>query len=176
MKIEFDRPLVRIRGYPNYGITEQGQVWSYQSHKWLKPWQRNKHSKHLVVDLGRDHRYVHQLVLETFVGLRPEGMECRHLDGDPTNNHLENLKWGTRSENQKDAVKHGTHVYCDNNGEANGQSKLTASDVKRIIWCHFKCGISGYKLAKIYGVSNSNITRLLNQKNWKSVWSDIQWT
>lgn len=52
---------------------------------------------------------VHALVLEAFVGPRPEGMVCRHLDGDPTNNTVENLAWGTHSENQYDKVEHGRH-------------------------------------------------------------------
>lgn len=50
---------------------------------------------------------VHRIVLEAFVGLRPEGMVCRHLDGNGLNNNLSNLKWGTVKENYKDMVKHG---------------------------------------------------------------------
>ena len=54
-------------------------------------------------------RYVHALVAETFIGTRPEGMEVCHSDGDPTNNSLENLRYGTRSDNELDKVRHGTH-------------------------------------------------------------------
>lgn len=54
-------------------------------------------------------RKVHRLVLETFVGPRPEGFDTRHLDGDTSNNRLSNLRYGTRSENNFDAVRHGTH-------------------------------------------------------------------
>jgi hypothetical protein len=49
----------------------------------------------------------HHLVLNAFIGPCPEGLQCRHLDGDRTNNHTENLKWGTPSENAYDRVKHG---------------------------------------------------------------------
>lgn len=56
---------------------------------------------------------VHKLVLETFVGPRPEGMECRHLDGNKLNNRLENLCWGTPSENSYDRVRHGTHPMAN---------------------------------------------------------------
>lgn len=51
---------------------------------------------------------VHHLVLETFVGPRRNGMECRHLNGDPADNRLCNLAWGTREENVRDAIRHGT--------------------------------------------------------------------
>lgn len=64
---------------------------------------------HLSVVLGRRNtRMVHELVLTAFVGPRPAHCECRHLNGDPADNRLENLRWGTRSENILDAVKHGT--------------------------------------------------------------------
>lgn len=71
-------------------------------------------SGHLHVNLKTQARKrtvaVHALVLEAFVGPRPDGLECLHGDGDPTNNRLDNLRWGTRSENNLDAVRHGTHV------------------------------------------------------------------
>ena len=44
--------------------------------------------------------YVHTLVLETFVGPRPEGFEPDHEDFNGFNNHLSNLAWIPKSENQ----------------------------------------------------------------------------
>lgn len=55
------------------------------------------------------YKRVHHLVLESFVGARPEGMESLHINGNETDNRKENLRWGTRSENTKDQVRHGTH-------------------------------------------------------------------
>lgn len=55
-------------------------------------------------------RFVHHLVAEAFLGPRPDGMEIRHLDGNAHNSILSNLAYGTRSENVRDAVQHGTHV------------------------------------------------------------------
>lgn len=54
-------------------------------------------------------RCIHQIVLEAFVGPRPTGMEACHIDGDPTNNHVSNLRWGSPSSNNYDRVRHGTH-------------------------------------------------------------------
>lgn len=51
---------------------------------------------------------VHVLVLLAFVGPRPNGYEGCHFDGDPSNNRLSNLRWDSRSENQKDRARHGT--------------------------------------------------------------------
>lgn len=52
--------------------------------------------------------FVHRLVLETFVGPCPEGLQCRHFDGVPDNCNLENLEWNTQSVNQRDRDRHGT--------------------------------------------------------------------
>ncbi len=52
--------------------------------------------------------YCHQLVLLAFKGPCPEGMEVRHLDGNPGNKRLNNLEYGTRQDNRRDAILHGT--------------------------------------------------------------------
>lgn len=55
---------------------------------------------------------VARLVLETFVGPCPLGMEALHWDDDKSNNHLSNLRWGTRSQNMEDRVRNGRHHYA----------------------------------------------------------------
>ena len=54
--------------------------------------------------------FVHVLVLTAFVGPRPAGQEGCHGNGIRTDNRLVNLRWDTRSENQKDSVRHGSHA------------------------------------------------------------------
>ena len=53
-------------------------------------------------------RYLHRLVLESFIGPCPDGMEGCHNDGDPANNTAENLRWDTRHANIMDSIRHGT--------------------------------------------------------------------
>lgn len=66
---------------------------------------------YLILDLWRDGkqqtRRAHHLVLAAFVGPRAEGMECRHLNGDPSDNRRTNLAWGTPAENDADTIRHG---------------------------------------------------------------------
>lgn len=68
---------------------------------------------HLWVGLcrnsSRTHASIHHLVLEAFVGPRPDGLIGRHLDDDPKNNHVTNLAWGTVAENNRDTVRNGHH-------------------------------------------------------------------
>lgn len=51
---------------------------------------------------------IHTLVMLSFVGPRPENMECCHFDGNPLNNRLDNLRWGTSKDNKADSIRHGT--------------------------------------------------------------------
>lgn len=106
----------------NYYVSDDGRVWSLP-----RPGSSggelaltSDHWGYAMVCLYRDGRRstrtVHRLVLETFVG--PSGdLEARHLDGNPSNNHLSNLAWGTHSENMMDTVRHRSHngsrkSYC----------------------------------------------------------------
>lgn len=75
--------------------------------KLLRPG-RNK-SGHVTVAIGKGNsRQVHQLVLEAFVGPRPAGCEVLHLNHNPADNRLENLRYGTRSENLRMDYAAGT--------------------------------------------------------------------
>ena len=71
-----------------------------------------KDTGHLQVGLYRNGkgyaRKVHRLVAEAFLGSQPD-LEVCHIDGNPQNNHVDNLSYGTRSQNTLDAVLHGTH-------------------------------------------------------------------
>ena len=172
-----------IPNFPDYQITKDGRVWSnlrmsVQKHKiggqWLKP-RKRKQGGYLYVTLYeglRQHtRYIHRLVLEIFVGSCPPGMECRHLDGNPKNNKLDNLCWGNHSENQYDAVKHRTHV--DNRGEKHGLAKLTEQDVRMIIYM-YRTGLFLQKeIAKIYGIYQNTVSRIVNRKRWGYLYAKV---
>ena len=49
--------------------------------------------------------YIHTLVAETFLGVRPEGMVIDHIDGDKSNNNLSNLRYATVEDNSKKGNK-----------------------------------------------------------------------
>ena len=56
-------------------------------------------------------KFVHKVVLETFFGECPEGMETSHLDGDCANNQLYNLVWESHADNNNRKKEHGTNYY-----------------------------------------------------------------
>ena len=98
-----------VPGFPGYSVSENGQVHSARTDKLLKP---NRTPKgYLYVSLmfeGKAHsKYIHELVLITFKGVRPEGNEGRHLNGDKEVNTVSNLAWGTPEQNRQDNVLNG---------------------------------------------------------------------
>jgi hypothetical protein len=101
---------------------------------------------------------VHRLVLEAFVGPCPDEMECRHIDGNRSNNHLENLAWGTRSENQADRVRHGTH----GKGQCNKNAKLTP---EAVIAIRADPRLQR-EIADDYGISRGQVGHIKRRFNW----------
>lgn len=54
---------------------------------------------------------IHKLVAWAHLGEPLDGYEVRHLNGCSSDNRLENLQWGTQSENERDKRRHGTNTF-----------------------------------------------------------------
>jgi hypothetical protein len=133
-----DRHGVKYRhipGFWGYAVGDDGTLWSAwrpnkKTRRATASWHQKRawinREKYLVCsvkgDDGKERRlFVHTLVLLTFVGPRPGGHECCHGNGDPSDNRLSNLRWGTRGENMEDCRRHGKLAI----GERNGAAKLS---------------------------------------------------
>jgi len=134
---------------------------------------KNPYGIYMVVRLsrnGEDHasRYVSHLVLETFKGPRPSGMECCHCDGNSLNNRIDNLRWGTPKENTSDKYKHGTMLW----GSRNHQSQLTEQQVLEIrakYVRHSKTKSNSRQLADEYKVGVQAIGKIIRRERWKHI-------
>ena len=101
--------IVRLRDYPQYGITSDGRVFSYKSNIFMKTprmtigyTEVNFHvkGKSLV-------KLVHRLVAETFIPNPLGKREVNHINGDKTDNRVENLEWVSPKENINHAFETG---------------------------------------------------------------------
>lgn len=92
--------------------------------------------------------YVHRLVWEEAHGPLPEGWHVHHLNGDTLDNRLENLV-------ALPGVKH-----------ARLHGKLTDEQVEAIRQRYVSGKVSHRELAEEFGVSQSNITLILQGKRW----------
>ena len=111
-------------------------------------------------------RYVHHVVSEIYKGYRPDpSFDCCHNDGSRTNNNTLNLRWDTKSRNNKDKSIHGTQPR----GEDSNLSKLTEADVVRIKALYQDTHIPYKKTAKEFGVTTMTIWNIIKGKSWSHV-------
>ncbi len=171
--------LKTIPEFPDYAITKDGRVWSKpritrhgqpRKGRWLK--NSLISYGYLVVGLYLNCRkytsVIHRLVLETYVGPCPKDLECRHLNGNPADNRLENLCWGTHSENIKDSIRHGTHPGL-RRGSFSLAAKLTETKVKVIRYLRDVAKFTLKEIAWQFDVSQSVIHSICKRKIWTHI-------
>jgi hypothetical protein len=105
-------------------------------------------------------RRLHLLVLETFVGRRPDGHHGAHLDDDPSNNALDNLAWVTALANQK------MRKRC---GRRPGSRNMSPDVVRSIRQRHAAGGESYRMLSKSTGLSQKTIYDVVTRKTYRGV-------
>ena len=157
--------MLKLPKHPNHSITKDGRVWSHRRKIWLKPYSDT--CGYLRVNLHPE-RPIHQLVLEAYVGPCPEGMQCRHLNGNKQDNNLDNLRWGTQSENQQDSIRHGTYSngQLGKFGEKHQKSKLSDQDRRLIFSVYHDGAYTQRELADHFKVHCSNIHYIVHQNRW----------
>ncbi len=168
-----------IDGFPGYFVSDDGRVWTQKKGgnkngamrsdgkvKRLKT-HVNRHG-YETLTLCKDNvkfwREVHRLVLDAFVGVRPEGMVCRHLDGNSHNSVLSNLTWGTPKENSQDAVRHRTLSF----GSKRYNAKFDERDIVQVR-LRYKNGETLKQISETYGASFSTISCIVLRKTWTHV-------
>ena len=109
--------MKQIANYPDYKVDVDGTIISYKGvePRVLKPQLVSQsQKKYLAVGLFNEHnrrngrgekvprfQYIHRLVYETYMGAIPENLEVDHIDENPHNNHLENLRLVTPKQNTR---------------------------------------------------------------------------
>ena len=101
-----------IIGYEGlYQISNYGNVKSIKRDKILKPQVNGR--GYLSVGLSKNGKHktfrLNRLVMITFVGYEEGKDQVNHIDGDKTNNRLDNLEWCTQSENMIHAFANGLY-------------------------------------------------------------------
>jgi hypothetical protein len=116
----------------------------------------------LMINKKQTTFHVHILVLTTFIGERPMGYVGCHGKNGKKDNSLNNLYWGTQSQNNKeDKIRDGSFMF----GDVHPNSVLKSSDIIEIR-NHHKMGLSNRDIAKIYKVTHSNISKIIRGHTW----------
>lgn len=161
-----------IEGYEGlYAVSTEGRVRSHWGRHGRpttilrQGWSGQRRAYALVSLVSAEGRrrshLVHTLVLVTFVGPAPSGMECSHENGDSRDNRLENLSWATPTENNRKKVQHGTQQR----GAAVPGARLSEEAVRSIR----RSRESQSVIARRYGVSRWTIRDVIARKTWRHV-------
>lgn len=128
-----------IKGFEGlYAATEEGQIWSYKSQKFLKP--ADNGCGYLMVGLrknGERHpKKIHRLIAETFLPNPEELSDVNHKDQNKYNNSVDNLEWCSRSYNIKYSSQAGkpklfTKIRCVETGEIYPDQEAAGAAVNR---------------------------------------------
>ena len=125
---------------PRYQISNLGRVIGIHG-RLLKLHSDTKHPYPKFKTSDRSTKFVHRCVAEVFIGPCPDSMFVLHRDGNPSNNCVDNLYYGTAKQNTADSMRHGT--FC---------RKLTPID-KHFIKLLFSAGLCKAEIGRMYNVT-----------------------
>lgn len=106
--------------------------------------------------------YVHRLVMAAFLG-ESSGQDVNHIDGDKSNNRLENLEYCDRLHNVRHAIATGLQ---NNAGEGNGMHRYTEDQIRRAYYL-VKSGASHGYAAAATGVGVGTVQQVVTGVRWQ---------
>jgi len=136
--------FVHLPDFPDYRINRDGIILGKLGRPLKKRFMgasragNKKYQQYALYHNGKRYeKMLHHLMLEAFVGPRPDGMVGCHRDDDIENNKISNLYWGTPEQNAADKVRNRTHCKCGlelsgenvivrDNGKKNGAKTCVA--------------------------------------------------
>lgn len=108
-----------------------------------------------------------RLVLMAFVGIPKSGMQACHGNNIKNDDRIDNLRWGTASENTLDQVRHGVHRGLKSRGEDHPMSKLRLNqviEIKKLI----QDGATLKNIAERFNVAMTTVSKIKIGMSWKS--------
>lgn len=147
-----DRAYVTWRG--GHAVMP-GRVVKFRCHPWGYRWCE------FMIRGKKYWEFVHRLVAEAFFGPCPAGNYVRHMDNAPANNRVENLQYGTPSDNSQDKWMHGTQPHGDGIWwrKVDSTEVITMRDMRL-------AGVKLKDIANFYGISEAQACRITTGKQW----------
>lgn len=144
-----DREITQKHGDTIYMRLRKGKILKPSSDK------KEGHMKLvLAINTMRKTYHVHTLVMLTFIGNRSEEELIRHLNGNPEDNRLSNLAYGSKYENVLDVFRIGKAWKVLNLNEV--------FEIKKLL----KEGMRNVDIAWLYGVSKEAISDIKRKRRF----------
>lgn len=177
-----------IEGYEGrYAVTDDGRVWSYpkktgnnRSGRWLKISYSGLYHKVGLYDENMvcRHLNLHRLLAQAYIPNPDNLPQVNHINGDKTDNRLENLEWVTASQNSQHKWDTGLAVAsratrlaaAKNISVANKKRrKFIPAEILTIRAMVKSKNFSANQVAKCFKVSNGTINDIVHGKSYKEV-------
>jgi hypothetical protein len=167
--------IASIPEFPQHVISDCGRVFTWtatqrNSSGQMRELAQSKHAKgyryvRLIYAGRQTTAMIHRLLATLFLPAPSKGQTVvRHLNGNPADNRIENIAWGTQKENMADCIEHGRTLK----GGKNPNAKLTEG----IINAAHLLVEAGYRvdaLATFLGVNPHTLFAALSGRSWEHV-------
>ena len=169
MRLEFWRPVVGYEGL--YEVSSLGRIRGLKKTnnrlpgRILKPALNSRGYQQIsFFKEGKLKTYIlHRVVACAFLGEQPTPIhQVNHKNSLRDDNCVENLEWVTPSENMLHAFRDG---FKSNKADKAPSAKLNWDQVEEIRRLHIE-GHKGRAIAKVFNVTESCISNIVNNKQW----------
>lgn len=130
---------------------------------WLGSKRPEKHGGYGIVKIDRKWSRAHRVSYEAYKGQIPDGLFVCHTCDTPLCINPHHLFLGTLQDNNLDMYRKGRNY--SSSGDSNPKSKLTESDIPRIIELR-KSGKYFREIASLYEVSDNAIRSIFTGRTW----------
>ena len=158
--------MVKIKGFDNYSITEDFQVWSHKSQKFLKPMvnQDGYAVFNLYIDGKNHHRRRCRLMAEAYLPDYSEDLCVNHKDLNKLNDSIENLEMVTILENNRHSLLNQPYAH-------RRKSKYTEEEIIKA--CEvLSSGVSPKEASELCGVTQYALQKIRLRKAWTYISKD----
>ena len=159
-----------IPGYEGYQVSNLGRVKNNKTGKILKPYLTRGYLRvSLYNESSRKCKLVHRLVAEAFLPNPDNKSDVNHINGCKTDANVCNLEWVSASENMSHAHQNGLRPKINTQGEKNGFSKLTESQVIQIKHLLADGKYTQKTIGSQFNVSKHTIKDIKSGRRWRHI-------
>lgn len=143
-----------IEGYQGYKVSSHGNVMGRYG-RIKKPQRKSQRTDHLCIGLMNNGKFemknVHRLVAIAFIPNAESKPWVNHKDGNPKNNHVDNLEWVTANENAKHAYATGLYK----------KKKPISVESQQKILSLFEAGTRQRRIADQLGICRNIVSQVI---------------
>lgn len=115
---------------------------------------------------GKKCTHAHRFAYEYTYGAIPNELKVLHKCDNPLCVNPNHLFLGTNKDNTQDMITKGRRFQPPTKGENNGNAKLSQENIDTIRNLYFS-GVRQKELVKLFGISRSQISKIINFETWK---------